>query len=439
MDEHAVEPKPVGRYGHGMVLHETHGILELYIFGGTQESNQSESNELWCFRMPINGTSVPTWTLIDASRKNPVPSTSRTQLSMTHLPSNEYPDTLVMFGGISITTSALTGKTESLKMYNDLWTLDLVRHEWTQLQVLSKISPSPRFGMSAQIWANDNRASSSLVIFGGREWHFTPTGQVTDDRTLSDAWRFDFQTQVWTELKLLQTYPRVFYSMVVYDRAMYLFGGYEAPTRPGAVAYIYDELYRVNLTRSSSSNETSGFELIRNSARSGDVGPGARFLHSAVVMNHSMVVYGGRGQSHKASMWQLNFASSELEAVELGALVRFDFDVYPLLVLFLFFFFLFVLIIVIVLVSWRIRTLGQDPIRGMGRGRVFALALSIGMIESEEDLGIEEKTGLSEHEIQTFPTFEVRDNGKGSLECLNISIDLRGISILPPRTQVRPI
>lgn len=65
--------------------------------------------------------------------------------------------------------------------------------------------------------------------------------------------------------------------MVLYGKSLYVFGGYDGNTR-------YGDLYKCNMKKNFKWKQVIG---------NGESQPLNRFGHSAVVIDHSMVIFGG--------------------------------------------------------------------------------------------------------------------------------------------------
>ena len=122
----------------------------------------------------------------------------------------------------------------------------------------------------------------------------------------SDAWAFNFGSHAWRRLHKGEAHgaPSARYSAsaVVYDDALWMYGGDDGGHKTSMFNYIFqawfDELWRFDL-------RSYVWQKVRYASTTS---PSKRALHSAVVVGRSMYVYGGL---ELADTWRFDFATSE--------------------------------------------------------------------------------------------------------------------------------
>ncbi|MFB3896460.1 MAG: Kelch repeat-containing protein [bacterium] len=99
------------------------------------------------------------------------------------------------------------------KIFGDIFQLDLVTHQWTQITTFSGSNPVPRYGHSA-VWCN---ALNSMIVFGG----YDTTGQATNN-----VYAYNPMIPSWTVLTTMNVPPiRAEHAAIIIDSQMYIFGG----------------------------------------------------------------------------------------------------------------------------------------------------------------------------------------------------------------------
>eukprot|EP00756_Hemistasia_phaeocysticola_P043115 Hpha_TRINITY_DN17008_c0_g1::TRINITY_DN17008_c0_g1_i1::g.166960::m.166960 len=151
-------------------------------------------------------------------------------------------------------------------------------------------APCPRFGHTAVVHKD------LMIVYGGR-----------DAKCYDDVWAYCFVTKRWRHIKPTQPESdrpraRAGHTAVVYNGAMYLFGGV-AEAEPGSHTLWLNDFWMLDL------NSWRWSEV-----RSRGVGrPDKRKGHTAVVHKRSMFVFGG-GQDEtrmNRDLWEFNFATSK--------------------------------------------------------------------------------------------------------------------------------
>ena len=140
-------------------------------------------------------------------------------------------------------------------------------------------APSPRSGHSAVIY-ND-----AMYIFGG----------LGEFRT-NDLFRFEFASRTWTEIKPVDESKvpskRCKHSACIYQNQMYLFGGWDSSGK-------LNDMYRYLFDR----NE---WEVIPCTNP-----PPARSAHSVAIYQNSMYLFGGIGDNKYNDMYRFSFKTNQ--------------------------------------------------------------------------------------------------------------------------------
>ncbi|CAL1547573.1 unnamed protein product [Lymnaea stagnalis] len=134
----------------------------------------------------------------------------------------------------------------------------------------------------------------SMYIFGGC---------TSTNTTFNDLWRFDLTTRQWIRPVAMGTYPspKACATMVVYNGTLVLFGGWSHPIpypNPHQSAHYFSELH----VYSPSTNRWSHILSLGQE-------PEALGGHSASVVGHLMVVFGGSPRTGLGTnnVWVFNF------------------------------------------------------------------------------------------------------------------------------------
>lgn len=172
------------------------------------------------------------------------------------------------------------GGTDEATRRNDLYCYDMLSNNWSPVDTQGMV-PTPRSG------AKGVSCGNSFYLFGG----YTRKDGVY----YNDLYRFDTTTGIWTKLFCTGDCPsiRTDHTAVIYDNAIYIFGGYDGKTR-------FNDLKACKLENYDwSSLPESGLQ------------PLPRFGHTAVVYNHSMYVFGGwDGHETLDDLYQYSFTTN---------------------------------------------------------------------------------------------------------------------------------
>lgn len=166
------------------------------------------------------------------------------------------------------------GRFGNLPLDDDIWRFDAHQNVWSQLHTSGCKPPTCLQEHTLLEWNNQ------LYLFGG---------QLVSSSSGADTafWRLDLATNQWHEITNLSSRGgahlgpsnRRAHSAVIYNDSMYIFGGYEDLRGSSCQLWQFD----LNNER---------WEL-RNLSSTSAIHPEPRHSHSAVVYEHSMLIYGG--------------------------------------------------------------------------------------------------------------------------------------------------
>ena len=150
---------------------------------------------------------------------------------------------------------------------NDFYRFNFLQNVWLQIQSpLDKSQPSPRDRHTAVIY------DKCLYIFGGYDGL----------NRVNDFYEFNTETNQWTEIvpSLLNNppTPRHSHSAVVYNGSMYVFAGYDGLYK--------NDFHKYNFT-------TKTWNMIKDSNPSAENWPKPRYRTSCVVFKDKMFMFGG--------------------------------------------------------------------------------------------------------------------------------------------------
>jgi N-acetylneuraminic acid mutarotase len=143
----------------------------------------------------------------------------------------------------------------------------------------SETAPRPRSGHSAVIY------NHAMYIFGG-----------LGEYRYNDLFRFDFSSCTWTEIKPVDesTIPskRCKHSACVYQNMMYIFGGWDSSGK-------LNDMHRYVFERNT-------WELVPCTNP-----PAARSAHSVAIYQSSMYLFGGIGDNKYNDMYRFSFKKNQ--------------------------------------------------------------------------------------------------------------------------------
>lgn len=171
------------------------------------------------------------------------------------------------------------GGTDETTRRNDLYSYDIQSNLWVQVDTNGMV-PTPRSG------AKSIACGASFYLFGG----YTRK----DGTYYNDLYRFDTALNTWNKLFCSGEIPsiRTDHTAVLYENAIYIFGGYDGKNR-------FNDLKACRL-------ENYEWKNVNNTG----VQPLPRFGHSAVVFNDSMYIFGGwDGHETLDDLYQYNFTT----------------------------------------------------------------------------------------------------------------------------------
>jgi N-acetylneuraminic acid mutarotase len=216
----------------------------MFIFGGMEKLKIS--NDMYCYNFVTHE-----WDKIIPRGNVPPPVFDHTCIY-------NCKNSMILFGGAH-------GKKDIFnKLNKDVYAFDLNTYQWSKVNVEGEIQP--RYAHSASLYQNDK-----MIVFGGffRE--------NTNDETL---YCLNLTKMKWSKMKQNGNIPevRVYHSSVIYRNCMYVFGGLLIGLRPPKFS---NELYEYNL-------HTNTWNIIES-----NISLPSRFMHSAVVHNDRMIIFGG--------------------------------------------------------------------------------------------------------------------------------------------------
>ena len=174
-----------------------------------------------------------------------------------------------------------------------LWDLDLTSMEWWQLRV----GGPPALEEKLMATTNDH----SAIIMAGK----TKKGPF-------GTWMFSPGSNQWVILKSLAelNYRKMFSFVHTNGTDFVLFGGYDRRHKRDKTAVNAIWLFHFNSTNPRLSQwQQLDKEKEHNATRSDYLAPSPRYYHSTAVINSSMIVFGGQGQSGHClhDLWSLQF------------------------------------------------------------------------------------------------------------------------------------
>lgn len=178
------------------------------------------------------------------------------------------------------------GKDNNYITVNDLWEYDITTDSWAQ----KNSAPVARRAHTAVIH------NAKMYIFGGSD---------NSDTISNDLWAYDFSSDSWAQ-KNSAPFSRADHSAIVYDDKMYIFAGAYIDGEENIV--FCNDLWAYDFANGSWAQETTiGSQ------------PSERIIHSAVVYNDKMYVFGGgtfdenETWNYFNNLWEYNFAADVCE------------------------------------------------------------------------------------------------------------------------------
>eukprot|EP00736_Rhodelphis_marinus_P013577 Rmarinus@m.23354 len=154
------------------------------------------------------------------------------------------------------------------QLFNTLFEFDYGKNQWSRVEGIEGTPPTSRINHTAVL------RGSCMYIFGGAD--------ATHDYEVNDFYEFNFETRVWTAVKCTEDppCPRSSHTAVLNDDKMYVFGGSETEDFIG-----FDDLFEFDF-------ESKIWKKIIYTGS----GPCPRSIHTTVVYDNRMYVFGGFGR-----------------------------------------------------------------------------------------------------------------------------------------------
>ncbi|CAM9788441.1 unnamed protein product [Chrysoparadoxa australica] len=230
VDQGSGQPAPCQRSLHVAVVLKDN----FYVFGGYDGSNRV--NDLHQYDIAAG-----VWVQVQATGPPPSPRDRHTGVV--------HDDFFYVFAGF-----------DGAQRVNDFFELNTNTMEWSAVEVMNGVAPSPRHSHAAVVY------NSSMYVFGGYDGSYR-----------SDFHEFNFENNSWTLVSAAGRVPRARYraTCVVHGCCMYLFGGHDG-TRHLDDVHVFDFDSRVWMTL-----QTEGPK------------PNPRDSHASVIHGKSMYVFGG--------------------------------------------------------------------------------------------------------------------------------------------------
>jgi len=243
-------PSPSSRFNFAIIY--LSGNNAFLLFGGKNVSNRAILGDTWIFNISLNE-----WKKIESVQSPDVGCDMKMQFV-------ETADTVILFGnykgglpqtspyfwqfnlsslqwepvistnlptiryGHSISYNSNNNKLyifggESVEITNDLWEYDILSKNWTK--IIKDDCPTPRYLHVSNYIADSN----ILIVFGGN----TDTPQ---EHLLGDTWMFNFSSNEWRNLSLIESPSARCCSSMVYSpisHDLFLYGGLDANYQSG--------------------------------------------------------------------------------------------------------------------------------------------------------------------------------------------------------------
>lgn len=178
-------------------------------------------------------------------------------------------DKLLVFGGY-----------DGHSRLNDIYSYNFTSGRWNRLETRDGFQPTPRDRHSAVVYEN------YFIIFGGFDG--------LSNLRVNSLYQYDIRAFKWQEMLTTGTIPSPRHShlSIVYQDAMYIFGGYDGN--------YCNDLTRLDL-------KTKVWSLVTTTGEC----PSGRYRNSCVVYRDVMIVHGGHdGSMHLPDTYIFNFSTS---------------------------------------------------------------------------------------------------------------------------------
>ncbi|ETV85189.1 hypothetical protein H257_03014 [Aphanomyces astaci] len=197
---------------------------------------------------------------------------------------------MVVFGGVVIPSNNSLIPVD----LNDLWRLDFVTKQWTELAtVAGTAKPAARFSHAATTIPVGT--VEHMVVLSGR--HIVGDGWTI----LTDAWMVPLSYEgsglTWTLLHADPAYDRIYSGVVYAHQGLWMIGGFNYIGQDNAVAYP-DTIYAATL---AVPNLELKFDYTSDASTLT-----ARFNHRMAVYKSGILVYGGKFQRCYGDLWLRN-------------------------------------------------------------------------------------------------------------------------------------
>jgi hypothetical protein len=201
LDGPAPAPRSKGAAIYDPVAHR------MVVFGGTNSSGVL--NDIWALDLRANR-----WTDLTPDTDAPTPAPRLTPTTIYDAERHR----MLMWSG------------EGTRFFNDIWAFDLAVNTWTELTPADP-KPSPRYGAVSAL----DPQSMHMAVFAG----FTDAGRF------GDTWRYDLESNAWTQIFVDEGPGRRCLHSASYDQAgrrMIIYGG----QRSGALGDIWAFDFQAN-------------------------------------------------------------------------------------------------------------------------------------------------------------------------------------------------
>jgi N-acetylneuraminic acid mutarotase len=181
------------------------------------------------------------------------------------LPSTRYCHSAVVYEHFMMVFGGKCGGRNSNRRLADLFSYDFRSNSWTATEQLGEIPPS-RSAHAAFV------CGRQMLVFGGRNG---------DGRCCDDLYEYSIDTKIWRQIATGHNLlGRARHSVVVHHGTVVVFGGWNGRKK-------LNDLFILQL-------DTHHTVVVHDSDENDPRLPCRRECHTAVVVNDSMIVFGGR-------------------------------------------------------------------------------------------------------------------------------------------------